>query len=477
MSAAILSFSADLMNSPPQSKLEIQLGKLYGRINYERQAYVAPKSFDLCKMQGLVDRLGSPELKYPVVHVAGTKGKGSVCTMLGEILTASGLRTGVYTSPHLETIHQRMKVDGQIITDEQMLAVFECFEPIVSEYDQWLASQNRRPVTFFEFTTSMAMQFFADQKCDAVVLETGLGGRLDSTNVCQPELSIVTNISLDHTKQLGNSLAKIAFEKAGIIKSNVPVISGVVGEPCQPVIQSVAADRSSPLLQRKRDFSIQRHADGVSFDFTMEAYEDTFQMKDLQTGMLGGHQADNAALAIAAAIKLRQSGWTIDDAAIRAGLLRSRLAGRMERLGSDPTVILDMGHNPASAVALRDYLRDISPQWKAATKSTLIFATTKDKDVVKMLEALLPIFDDIVFTQYQNNPRAVPTAELLDHARGLGFEENISVIALPVSAWTKSFSDAGDRDFICIAGSAFLLAELRSSVIADCEKRQTRSDR
>lgn len=465
------------MNSPTQSKFESQLGKLYGRINYERQAYVAPKSFDLRKMQGLVDRLGSPELKYPVIHVAGTKGKGSVCTMLGEILTASGLRTGVYTSPHLETIHQRMKVDGQIITDDQMLAVFERFEPIVSEYDQWLASQNRRPVTFFEFTTSMAMQFFADQKCDAVILETGLGGRLDSTNVCQPELSIVTNISLDHTKQLGDSLAKIAFEKAGIIKSEVPVISGVVGEPCQPVIQNVAADRSSPLLQRDRDFSISRHAEGVSFDFSMHTNEETNHIKDLQTGMLGGHQADNAALAIAAAIKLRQSGWAIDDAAIRAGLLRSRLAGRLERLGSDPTVILDMAHNPASAIALRDYLRNVSPQWKTATKSTLIFATTKEKNVAKMLEALLPLFDKIVFTQYQNNPRALPTADLVECAGELGFKENVSVIDQPIPAWTKSFSEARDNEFICIAGSAFLLAELRSFVMADCEKRQALSDR
>ncbi len=457
------------MNPPTQSKFESLLGKLYGRINYERQAYVAPKSFDLSKMQGLVQRLGSPELKYPVIHVAGTKGKGSVCTMLGAILTAAGFRTGVYTSPHMETIHQRMAVDGELITDDQMLNVFERFEPVVAEYDQWLASQNRRPVTFFEFTTAMAMQFFADQKCDAVVLETGLGGRLDSTNVCQPKLSIVTNISLDHTKQLGNSLEKIAFEKAGIIKPNVPVICGVTGEPCQPVIQDVAADRNSPLLQRDEDFAIQRQADGVTFDFTMKTIQHDVHIKDLQTGMLGSHQADNAALAIAAAIELRQSDWKIGEDAIRAGLLRAHLAGRMEQLGSQPTVILDMSHNPASTEALRDYLCDVSPQWKPATKRTLIFGTTKGKDCEKMLAVLLPIFDEVVFTQYQNNPRAMPTADLVEHARLLGFQQNVSVISQPVSAWTKSFSDAADSDFICIAGSVFLLAELRASVIADCQ--------
>ena len=472
MSAATLFFSADLMNSLSQSKFETQLGKLYGRINYERQAYVAPKSFDLSKMRGLVQRLGSPELKYPVIHVAGTKGKGSVCTMLGSILTTSGFRTGVYTSPHMETIHQRMAVDGKLVTDDQMLAVFERFEPIVAEYDQWLASQNRRPVTFFEFTTSMAMQFFADQKCDAVVLETGLGGRLDSTNVCQPKLCVVTNISLDHTKQLGTTLEKIASEKAGIIKPNVPVISGVTSEPCQPVIQDVAADRSSPVLQRDRDFSIQRHSDGVHFDFTMKTGDNVVGIKNLQSGMLGSHQADNAALAVAAAIELRASDWKIDDDAIRTGLLRARLAGRMEQVCSQPNVILDMGHNPASAEALRDYLCDISPDWKPATKRTLIFATTKEKDCGNMLAVLLPIFDEIVFTQYQNNPRAMPTADLMEHAVRLGFEQKVSVISQPDAAWTKSFSGATDSDFICIAGSVFLLAELRGSVIADCQRRQ-----
>jgi dihydrofolate synthase/folylpolyglutamate synthase len=459
------------MNSKTSTKFETQLGKLYGRINYERQAHVAPKSFDLSKMQGLVQRLGSPEQKYPVIHVAGTKGKGSVCTMLGAILTASGLRTGVYTSPHMETIHQRMAVDGNLITDDQMLTVFERFEPIVTEYDQWLTSQNRRPVTFFEFTTAMAMQFFADQNCDAVVLETGLGGRLDSTNVCQPKLCIITNISLDHTKQLGTALEKIAFEKAGIIKPDVPVISGVTGEPCQPVIQSVAADRNSALLQRGENFSIQRHADGVSFDFTIKTGGRDILLKDLQPAMLGSHQADNAALAIAAAMELRQSGWTINDDAIGAGLSRSHLAGRMERICSRPTVLMDMSHNPASAEALRDYLCDVSTQWKTATKRTLIFATTKEKDCEKMLAVLLPIFDEIIFTQYQNNPRAMPTSDLIEQAQRLGFGQKVSIVDQPVSAWKQWWARVNDGDFVCIAGSVFLLAELRSLVIADCQGR------
>ena len=459
------------MNVSAQTKFEIHLGNLFGRINFERQTKVAPKSFDLGKMQGLVDRLGSPERKYPVIHVAGTKGKGSVCTMLGTILSEAGLRTGVYTSPHLETFHQRMRVDGQLITDDQMLAVFERFEPIVADYDRWLASQNRRPVTFFEYTTAMAMQFFADQQCDAVVLETGLGGRLDSTNVCHPELCIVTNISLDHTKQLGNRLEKIAFEKAGIIKPNVPVINGVAGSPCQAVIEDVASERNSPLWQRNRDFSIRQHDDGIHFDFSMVTPEGDVCIRDLRLGMLGSHQFDNAALVIAALAELRQKGWKVDDEAIRAGLLKSRLAGRLEKVSSEPTVILDMAHNPASVSALSDYLSNSSLPFQQASKRTLIFATTKDKDCEKMLTSLLPLFDQIVFTRYQNNPRSMPVDDLVAASDRLGFSDNVSVIPTPMEAWSQVFSQKNGEDFICIAGSAFLLAELRASVIADCNRQ------
>lgn len=470
------------MNVPTPSKFEIQLGKLYQRINYERQTHVAKKSFDLRKMRGLVERLGSPELKYPVIHVAGTKGKGSVCTMLGSILTAAGLKTGVYTSPHLETIHQRMRVDGIMVSDQQMLEIFEHFEPIVLQYDQWLESQNRRPVTFFEFTTAMAMQFFANQACDAVVLETGLGGRLDSTNVCQPHLCIITNISLDHTKQLGDNLEKIAFEKAGIIKPGVPVINGVTGEPCQQVVEEIADQRNSRLLQRDRDFSTNRdpapqtptspcsHDRENRFSFHSRNAADPVVIHDLKTNMLGRHQIDNAALAIAAAMELRSDGWKIDENAIRNGLLKSQLAGRMEQVGTTHRpVILDMAHNPASATALANYLTGDAEAFSTAQQRRLIFATTKEKDCNQMLATLLPLFDQVIFTQYQNNPRAMPTKSLVEIAHSLGQGNKVSVVANPEQAWQSVSDPSHDQDFICIAGSAFLLAELRATVIAGCQ--------
>ena len=459
------------MNLSPQTKFEAQLGKLYQRINYERQSKAVPKTFDLRKMTGLVERLDSPQRKYPVIHVAGTKGKGSVCAMLGSVLTAAGLKTGVYTSPHLETIHQRMQVDGQMVSDDQMLEVFDQFEPIVAEYDKWLESQNRRTVTFFEFTTAMAMQFFANQKCDAVILETGLGGRLDSTNVCQPELCIITNISLDHTKQLGSRLEKIAFEKAGIIKPDVPVINGVVGAPCEAVVAEVARDRNSPLTQRGRDFTFEYFSDKESFDFVTTTDGDEVRLENLKTGMLGRHQSENASLVVAAARHLRQSGWDVGDDAIRTGLQNAHLAGRMEQVNSSPAVILDMAHNEASVAALSRFLQNDSAAWKSADDKTLIFATTKEKDYTKMLAELLPLFDRVVFTQYQNNPRAMPLELLVEVSEQLGFGDRVSCLPTPVGSWSSVFSAAKETSFICVAGSAFLLAELRMRVIADCEDR------
>jgi dihydrofolate synthase/folylpolyglutamate synthase len=374
-----------------------------------------------------------------------------------------------------------MCVNGKMVSDEQMLEVFEYFAPIVDQYDRWLESQNRRRVTFFEFTTAMAMQFFANQRCDAVVLETGLGGRLDSTNVCQPQLCIITNISLDHTKQLGNRLEKIAFEKSGIIKPNIPVVSGVVGPPSQAVVEDIAAQRSSPLVQRDREFWVeptsqpsgQRKQIGGEdrFQFRMKSEPAQIYIEDLQTQMLGRHQWDNAALAIAAAIELRSAGWKIDNHAIRKGLADATLAGRMEQVNSRPVVIMDMAHNPASVAAFAAYLNQDKRFKTRDSRRSLVFATTREKDCEKMLAVLLPLFDRIVLTQYQNNPRAMPTQTMESICQKLGFSDRTFVKPTPLEAWEHVFLDASEDDFIGVAGSAFLLAELRSRVIAACQKR------
>lgn len=461
--------------------LETCLQRLFARINYERQMPGNAKSFDLSKMHGLMHCLGDPHLEVPVVHVAGTKGKGSVCVMAGNILTAAGFRTGVYTSPHMESVNQRMAIDGVEISDAAMLALFEHMEPIVTAYDAERLAEKKRPVTFFEFTTAMAFSHFAKSKCDIVVLETGLGGRLDSTNVCQPLLSVVTNISLDHTRILGDTVEQIAAEKGGIIKPMVPVILGATDQAATEVLSNIADQRGSHCYLAERDFGIDADATDGTFSFHIRVpnepnqtnapspMNEGVQIDNLRCSMRGEHQRHNAALAIMAVMLLRNSGWTIDDDAIRSGLMEAGLPGRIEVITGRPTLVMDMAHNPASIRALIESLRNDIPAWKTASEKVLIFATTRDKDCRRMLELLLPIFDRVIFTQYQNNPRGMPVESLLETGRAIsdqGQADNIAVetIATPGAAVERALASC-DRDALfCIAGSLFLISELREQV-------------
>ena len=327
------------------------LSKLYSRINYELKIRVEPRDFKLYNIRALLARVGDPHLSYPVIHVAGTKGKGSVATMAANILTASGRKTGLFTSPHLQRINQRIVIDGSTISDAGFEAVLEQLDPQIAAMDELCAkirksqpSQNTdqktdpddwlspdpetelpltgKPLTFFEIMTAAAMLHFANQNCDAVALEVGLGGRLDSTNVCKPAISVITNISLDHTRQLGSTVDRIAFEKAGIIKPGVPVICGARDPVAVEVIQNIAEERKADMFLFGRDFSIteKRLSGGplseltkqapvgnsqVEFDchgklcLTDQAAVD-FAHKGLRLAMLGQHQRTNAALAVAA---------------------------------------------------------------------------------------------------------------------------------------------------------------------------------
>jgi len=262
------------------------LAKLYSRINYELKIRVEPKDFSLNNIRALLARIGDPHLNCPVIHVAGTKGKGSVATMSANIVTASGRKTGLFTSPHLQRIHQRIVIDGIPISDQDFEAVLAQLDPQIAAMDtlcatiresrptekperpvnpdEWLAPDpvsglplSGKPLTFFEIMTAAAMLHFANCQCDAVVLEVGLGGRLDSTNVCQPVVSVITNISLDHTRQLGSTIDKIAFEKAGIVKPGVPVVCGSNDPLAIETIESIATQRGTDMFLLGRDFSME----------------------------------------------------------------------------------------------------------------------------------------------------------------------------------------------------------------------------
>ncbi len=461
----------------PDRDLSKILDKLYGRINYERQVRVSPAGFRLDKMRELLDRLGNPQSAWPAIHVAGTKGKGSVTTMVGSILTTSGFRTGVYTSPHLEKINQRMAVDGQVISDTQLLSVLAEMGPAIEAMDLEAARKNGNELTFFEITTAAAMLFFAQQSVDYAVLEVGLGGRLDSTNVCEPAVCVITNISLDHTRQLGNTIGKIAREKAGIIKPEVPVISGAIQPDAAAAIAEVAAENSAHLDQLNTDFSIEPPAGPVasakkmastSFAVIGKAGTQSLDVKGIKLSLPGSHQRTNAALAVAAVSLLDDPKNQISPDSIRKGLAEATLAGRAEIVSTSPLVILDIAHNPASATALAETLTTEMPSWQTAGRRTIVFATTRDKDAATMLVALADCCDRIVLTQYQSNPRSFKLDELIETTRSSELSSVFSKIEVdnfpnPKTALQSVLANATANDAICITGSAFLVSELRPS--------------
>lgn len=464
--------------APTEDALAKSLDELYGRINYERQIKVSGHEFRLDNMRKLLNRLGDPQSAYPSIHVAGTKGKGSVATMTGSILTASGFRVGVYTSPHLEKINQRMAINGQVISDAQLLDILTQMRPSIEEMDREASELNGEQksdqLTFFEITTAAAMLFFAQQSVDYAVMEVGLGGRLDSTNVCEPAVCVITNISLDHTRQLGNTIDKIAREKAGIIKPKVPVVSGAIDPEAAAAIAEVSSNQSAQLVQLERDFSVESPNDKAAespapaaFDVTGVLDQRPLNISGIKLSLPGPHQRTNAALAVAAVHLLDDPQHRITPDSVRAGLAKATLPGRTEIVSTEPLVILDIAHNPASATALANTLKTELPAWQSASRRTIIFATSQDKDAASMLLALAGCCDRIMLTQYQTNPRSLKIDKLVELTETSStLTDSLSTTTIqssptPLAAIESVLAESRPDDAICITGSAFLVAELR----------------
>jgi dihydrofolate synthase/folylpolyglutamate synthase len=470
---------------------------LMRRINFERTALTPyqARQLKLDRIRQLLTRLGQPDAGLKIIHVAGTKGKGSTSAMIAAILTAAGYRTGVFSSPHLERIEERFAVDGQPCTADELVTLVDRVKADVRAMDEEAANDGDSDggPTYFEITTAMALLHFVEHKADAAVLEVGLGGRLDSTNVCLPAVSVITSISFDHMRQLGNTLAAIAREKAGIIKPGVPVVCGATDDEPQAAIAEGAREHGCRLIQLGRDFGFQYRAPGqarqgdketrrpvdsvssrsmslclpvslsgfISFDYHIVGQE--FQLQHAPLAMPGPHQAANAAVALATVAELRHQGWCISAEAMRLGLSRAALPGRVEILSGDPTVVLDTAHNPASAQALVRSLAELPPP----QRRTLIASISHDKDVPAVVRELAPHFDRIIVTQYQDNPRAVPAEKLAAIFRGELTARNIdvNVCDTPREAWQAASRSAVPGECICIAGSFYVAAEMRTLVL------------
>lgn len=447
---------------------------LYGRINYEQIPAFRPRKLNLENMRLLLDRLGNPHLKIPVVHVAGTKGKGSTSAMLASILTRAGYRTGLYTSPHLSCLEERFVVDGTRCTREELIELTEQIRPAVENVDREIHSAAPDlSLTFFEVTTAIAWLYFLRQKAEIVVLEVGMGGRLDSTNLCHPVVTVITSISFDHTKQLGNTLAAIASEKAGIIKPGVPVVSGVEQPEARAVIQQVASAAPAPLISLGDDFHVSRSKNSSESHHFLADNRLDFErlgkspqtLHDVEVELLGNHQLRNAAVALATAGCLNEKGWRIDEAAIRTGLAQVQCTARIEVISRNPTIVVDTAHNLASIAALVETLNEQFP----AKRRTAIFAASRDKDTRGMLQLLLPNFNELILTKFTTNPRgadadilAKTTQELLiEQEPQAGRSPKITVRHDPREAWNYCRDTLNPGDLVCVTGSFFLAAELR----------------
>jgi dihydrofolate synthase/folylpolyglutamate synthase len=436
----------------------------FRRINYEQNT---PQQGDLKldRMRALLGRLGDPQDRLRIVHVAGSKGKGSTAAMLAAILQAAGYRTALFTSPHLVSVEERIQIDRQPIPAPELAALMDeirraCTGP---------AGQNlERELTFFEIGTALGFLHFARRRADIAVIEVGLGGRFDSTNVCRPLASIITSISLDHTQLLGNTPEQIAFEKAGIIKPARATISGVRGSGPRRVIADICRQRGSAMRQVDADFGYE-HEPGLVREG--EQREPVVHVRtwrrawpELHLGLIGEHQAQNAAVAVATVEVLGEMGLPVGEPAVRSGLARVDWPARMEILCRQPLAVLDCAHNTASANALVQALRESFPRPPGARR-LLVFAGSRDKDLEGMLRVLALPFDRIFLTRFRDSPRATAPEELI----ALVPEERRAatvMIGSAAQAWSEARREAGDHDLICVAGSVFLAGELRPLMLA-----------
>jgi dihydrofolate synthase/folylpolyglutamate synthase len=445
------------MPSSPSPSYDDALAFWYGRINYEHRS-PGPGDLKLDRMRALMRLLGDPQDRLRIVHIAGSKGKGSTAAMLAAVLGRAGYRTGLFTSPHLTRVEERIQVDGQPVSREELTA-------LLGDVRQALGRARGLEPTFFEVATALGFLHFRRRGVGAAVIEVGLGGRFDSTNVCRPVLAVITSISFDHTQQLGDRLASIAAEKAGIIKPGRPVVSGATAPEARAVIERVARERRAPLRQLGVDFRYDCVPGRVTADATVlprvRVEVPRSPRRDwTELGLFGDHQAANAAVAVNAVEVLRAQGWHVSDAAVAAGLAGVQWPARLEVVGRRPLVVLDCAHNVASAEALVETLGSTFPP----ARRWLIFAGSGDKDLSGMFRVLAPHFAHAFLTRYAGSARGMPADELAALLRRAADLPH-TVCATGGDAWRAARAAAGPDDLICVTGSVFLAGELRPLLV------------
>ncbi|MDB5295880.1 MAG: folC [Phycisphaerales bacterium] len=420
--------------------------------DYERLRIVRynPQNFDLERMRNLLKKLGNPHEQFRSVHVAGTKGKGSTCAMIAAMLRANNYKVGLYTSPHLTDIRERIQINGEMIPQSDFARLVKLCEPIVLK---------AKPTpTYFDVLTAVAFKWFAEQKVELAVVETGLGGRLDSTNVIKPEVTAITSLSKDHMAQLGPTLARIAEEKAGIFKTGVPAVTVQQPPDAELVLKRVAESRGVQLAVAGKD---------IEFSYRFESSRlqgphnriclttPNSKFEHLSVPLLGEHQAINCGLALSVIDRLKTRGIAINDARAMEGLIKTTIPGRMEMVSQTPRVLVDGAHNAASVDAMMRAIGQHIPY----DSMVVIFGCCSDKDVGGMLERITSGADKVIFTKVDSIRSADPTELAARYVESYGKMAQVAAtledaLAIANRAVTK-------EDLICVTGSFYLVGEAK----------------
>ena len=402
-------------------------------------------------IQALMDRLGHPERKFPSIHVGGTSGKGSTSTFLANILQDAGYKVGLFTKPHLDSVRERFVINGIPIGAEEIMEQIERIGKAKVEKPTW-----------FELTTAIAFQYFADQQVDFGVIEVGLGGKFDSTNVIDPEISILTNVGLDHTDVLGDTVEKIATDKVGIFKPGKPVVSGVIQPSIIEIVEKQSSERQVNLKLIRRDFDYSHvvlEECGSRFDFKMNGED----FQGITVSMMGKHQVVNASVAAAAALSLRKAGSIIPTSAIYSGLQRTRLPGRMEIFQNSHAILLDGAHSPPKMEALAEGLRAL---YTGRERVIGVLSFSQGHNAGATLASILPLLDTVILTEFDvetdyGNKRAQDPNAVAVIVRKLNPAVPLYLESDPTRALEMACSLAGAKDMICVTGSIFLVGEIR----------------
>jgi len=396
--------------------------------------------------------LGEPHKKLKIIHVAGTNGKGSTCSLISSILQSNGYKVGLYTSPHLVDFNERIKINHKPIDRKKVSELLERIKPSI---DKVANTPSHGHPTFFEVITSMAFLYFFEEQVDYLVLEVGLGGRLDATNVCYPLISVITHIDYDHMDKLGKSLKEIAREKGGIIKPEGIVISSKQYEEAYNEIKKIADEKNSLIYSVGREINykiVKSDIKGVVFDLK-GIYHD---YNNLHTPLLGRHQAENAVTAITAIEALKIRGANITEKAIRDGLEKVKWTGRLEIIQNNPTLVLDGAHNPSGIKVVRDTLKEIFSYHRLI----LVLAIFADKDYKKMIQ-IIASKADLIITTKAKNPRATPPQVIAKEAAQYIDKKKIITTENIPQAINCALSNSKKDDLICITGSLYTIGEAK----------------